>query len=828
MNYWNSLPSSKQQMLTNLQLAQEEQWKQEMLAKYRRSIEQGTDLPEALQSVVDEHAIWFKEFISVYIENAQSKKARLPEWAHYLLTLGYDSLAYIVIDSVITSSFHAAYRKSEQEHDWPLPQAQYVAKLIGDRFWTLAAWLKSKDVAMDFYRHQTKFFKNWDKRRRNAFIKKVAAMADATPKQKADFGHAMLRLAEASELIQLHEHKERPTSRLKKLKSTLFVGLNPELLQYIVTRVEEYAQRLDPNHLPMLCKPVPYTDTEMGGFMDWTIRGKQRVRNEEATSDVDIFSPVTLTVINALQDSEWRINTRVLDVMQHFWDNSLAIGAAPCSDAVEIKEMRPFPEGDDKQAIALWMEEKSEAWNAWYRNMNSRLQHSLRLREANKIKKFVVWHAYFVDFRGRFYSDSYLMHPQGGDLDKALIYAAQPVDCPNPYWVKVNLANLYGVDKCSFDERVAWVDANMEMFKAINEDPIGTRADWEDDAPKKNTSFQRLAAIFDLIEVVYGSGQTRVPVQIDGACNGVQHWAALTRDKIVGEQVNLTPSDKPQDVYQVVADRCTELCMGTIDDHGWHEKFLSQWAGTIPRKATKRAVMCDPYGISKFRVEYYIDAEGHMNWIPEKKMRRYAAKRLANLIEQAKLEVMAHCNHGKQFVTLLTGWVADEIDKPISFVTPSGFTFINHYNKVAEQRSRVRIWNKGFTLTDLTDLRFGMYTDEFDHDKAASGMPPNFVHALDAAHMSLVILRMAQMGIEFFSMIHDSYGVLAPYVTMLRDVTKETFYDIHSQDQLKLLLQRAEELVGKPLPEKHPAWQHYLERGSLDIRGVLDSEYLFG
>lgn len=825
MNYWNSLPSSRQQMLRNLQLAQEEQWKQEMLAKYRQSIEKADDLPEALQDVVDEHAIWFAQFVENYLDNAQSKKARLPEWAHYALVPSYEQLAYIVIDSVISSSFHSAYRKSETEHEWPLPQAQYVAKVIGDRVWTLAAWMESKDVAMEAYRHQSKFFKNWDGRRRKAFIKKVNAMPDASHKAKADFGHAMLRLAAEAGMIEMLEHKERPKKSKKKLKSTLFVGLNEELLNYIVNKVEEYAQRLDPCHLPMMCQPVPYTADEMGGFMDWTMRGKRRVRNEEAQSDIDMFSPVTLTVINALQNTEWRINERVLEVMTHLWDNNLECGVAPSAEATELQQFGPRPE--DPQARAIWYEQKAEAWSNWYRNTNARLQHSLRLREANKLRKFTLWHAYFVDFRGRYYSDSYLMHPQGGDLDKALIYAAKPEYCPDPYWIKVNLANLFGVDKCSFDDRVAWVDQHMEVWRAVDKDPLYHRSEWEDDAVKKNASFQRLAAIIDLVEVVDGDGHTRVPVQIDGACNGVQHWAALTRDKVVGEQVNLTPSDKPQDVYQVVADRCTELC-AEPDDHGWHAKFLAQWQGAIPRKATKRAVMCDPYGISKYRVEYYIDAEGHLNWIDEKKDRKYGAKRLANLIEQAKLEVMEHCNHGKLFVKQLCGWVAGETGKAISFVTPSGFTFVNHYNKAYEQRSRIRIWNKGFTLNKPAGLFFGMYSDEFDDDAATSGMPPNFVHALDAAHMSLTTHRMIDNGIEFFSHIHDSYGVLAPFVPMLRDATKETFYEIHVQDQLQLLLHRAEELVGKSLPEQHPAWEHYRQRGSLDIREVLESEYLFG
>ncbi len=106
-------------------------------------------------------------------------------------------------------------------------------------------------------------------------------------------------------------------------------------------------------------------------------------------------------------------------------------------------------------------------------------------------------------------------------------------------------------------------------------------------------------------------------------------------------------------------------------------------------------------------------------------------------------------------------------------------------------------------------------------------MPPNFVHSLDAAHMSLCVDVLASKGIEFFSMIHDSYGVMAPYVPMMRASIKETFYAIHEIDQLARLQDRAEVIMGEQLPAEHPAHSHS-QRGNLDIRGVLESEYLFG
>jgi DNA-directed RNA polymerase len=43
------------------------------------------------------------------------------------------------------------------------------------------------------------------------------------------------------------------------------------------------------------------------------------------------------------------------------------------------------------------------------------------------------------------------------------------------------------------------------------------------------------------------------PVHQDGSCNGLQHYAALGRDKAGAESVNLKPAACPQDVYSCVA-----------------------------------------------------------------------------------------------------------------------------------------------------------------------------------------------------------------------------------------------------------------------------------
>ena len=124
---------------------------------------------------------------------------------------------------------------------------------------------------------------------------------------------------------------------------------------------------------------------------------------------------------------------------------------------------------------------------------------------------------------------------------------------------------MFGRDKLPFDQRVAWVEQHMNHVTAVAKNPL------EAPTPDGETGedichgrwwlngedpWQVLATCFEL-DAVTKSGNSegflsRLPVHQDGSCNGLQHYAALGLDKAGGEAVNLTPSDKPQDVYSGV------------------------------------------------------------------------------------------------------------------------------------------------------------------------------------------------------------------------------------------------------------------------------------
>lgn len=79
--------------------------------------------------------------------------------------------------------------------------------------------------------------------------------------------------------------------------------------------------------------------------------------------------------------------------------------------------------------------------------------------------------------------------------------------------------------------------------------------------------WQTLATCIEIANAVRSPDHTKYishhPVHQDGSCNGLQHYAALGHDRYGAKQVNLMPSDRPQDVYEEVA-KLVE--MSRIDD----------------------------------------------------------------------------------------------------------------------------------------------------------------------------------------------------------------------------------------------------------------------
>lgn len=194
-----------------------------------------------------------------------------------------------------------------------------------------------------------------------------------------------------------------------------------------------------------------------------------------------------------------------------------------------------------------------------------------------------------VDFRGRAYPLPPHLNHIGDDLSRGLLKFAEakPLKESGLRWLKIHLANLYGYDKGTFDERVNFVHEHLEDVYDSAERPLEGRRWWQ----KADDPWQCLATCIELRAALQSDDPamflSSLPVHQDGTCNGLQHYAALGGDEGGAQQVNLSVTDRPSDVYTHVADMVEEQLK---KDAAEGDPFAQLLSGKISRKVVKQTV----------------------------------------------------------------------------------------------------------------------------------------------------------------------------------------------------------------------------------------------
>jgi DNA-directed RNA polymerase len=810
MTLWAELSEKEQDDRKSLQSVWEEELLDGGVQRYWKEYERATDegKPEQLllESAVLHLTPYYQQWIDSVCENRKS-----PQWLTPLLTLGAAKMADITIRSMIKmflSKYNLVNINYFQNVPLNAPTGQQVSKQIAEDTIAIVSYQSAKKKFKEDWTRQSKFIKNWTPKRCRAFTLKMLGLPDYTTKQREDFGHNMLRIALQSGILNSHVIW---TGRKKK---AMLVSFAPEILKELHTR-HQLLETGSMVYRPMICPPVNHTTEKDGGFLSPWLRKKMVKRYHPVGAKAKDWestpSPEVLDGVNALMQTEWSVNKRVYEVMKHLFVNDHRTANLPSYSFKDFAFSRPYPEEGTKKEQAEWMAESTEAWGSWYKEEQSRSRMLVRLDLAERLIKYGFFYMpYTLDFRGRAYTVCELLSCQGIDFDRGLVWFAKPIKQTERglYWLKVHLANLFDQDKKTYEERVAWVDDNMDMFYRIAEDPY-INTDWVSDVSKKNPSFQRLAAIFDLCRT---DGMTQLPVQKDGKNNGVQHWSAIMRDKMLADLTNVIPSDEPKDLYQHVADKSYHVITTNEDDVEWFDRFKSHWSEELPRKVTKRPTMCDAYGLTFYGMQKYVKEEGHLDWVSREEIGG-AIVELSRAIQAGLSNTMEEPNKGKDYLRVVARLISSR-KQPLVWETKSGFVVHHVYNQVIERISYAELFNK-------QQLVFASLSEELDDDAQYLAVSPNFIHSLDAAHMFLTICRMLEHNITGYSFVHDSYGTYGPYVDKMDQILRETFVEIHKGNPLEDFKNHLEKQYACTLPEVPQ------RQGDFDITEVLNSEYFF-
>lgn len=381
--------------------------------------------------------------------------------------------------------------------------------------------------------------------------------------EKIQAGIVLTRLfAEATGLIEIQDYFEKGKHKKRIVPTDIALKLIEDLNSKLSV--------LHPYFLPMVCPPKTWSGIFDGGYISSFLRRNKLIKNNSRdylNKLKDNNMPIVYDAINHIQATKWQINQKVLEIAQALWEQGKTIADLPDREDEAVPPY-PFPEITDKELLTEEQLQKVKAWKAEAYDIHKRnvQKRSIRIataqifRIALQFKDYEqIWFPYQMDFRGRLYPIPVLLQPQGSDLAKGLLRFAEGKQVAgNPKaveWLEIHGANMFGFDKASYQERIDWVQQRKDEIQAIAKNPLDNLAWTEADKP-----FQFLAWCFEYAEYLKNPAEfrTHLPIQLDGTCNGLQHYSALLNDEVGGKAVNIVNTDTPSDIYAIVADKLQE------------------------------------------------------------------------------------------------------------------------------------------------------------------------------------------------------------------------------------------------------------------------------
>jgi DNA-directed RNA polymerase len=773
--------------------------------RYAKSMEEdeAANLPPGqtlLRQVVEPVAQGIREFVDRAREGKAGRKHSALKW---LELASPEEIAYLTARSVLN---HAVRRASLQT------TAIAVATAVIDHVDMLT--FKTKAPARySGLRRRSKISRGTATRMNKVrkMLESEEARTAISPVEKLHLGSALVEiLIDATGLFSLERRGSRGTYLVHPTEAT----------QKWLAEQNKRSALMSPVHLPMVVRPRRWRNPRAGGYLRptpsaWLVRAPRSTMPLFEETDMSLV----YEAINHIQETPWRINRKVFDVQREVWDTGGRLGGLPPRDDTPLPA-KPADIETNEEARKAWKISAGLVHDANAQLMSARFDVQQRLWLAEKfVDEPVIYFPHAVDFRGRVYPiPAAGIHPQGSDGSKALLEFAHglPIGKAGAYWLAVHIANLFGEDKVSFSDRVAWTYAHAAEIidSAIN--PLDGGRFWT----TADDPWMALAAIFDFAGYL-AEGESyvsRLPIPLDGSNSGLQHFSALLRDPAGAAAVNLIPAPAPSDVYSVVAER-TQRAVDRDDNPDG-----VVWRGRVTRKIAKRPTMTYVYSATRYGVQDMIvqtlreldkDGEPYLGGADNYK----AANYLSYILFDAIAEVVSSATRAMDWLrSVAKVTTASGID--LNWTAPDGFPVRQDYRQPASKQVQVH-W-KGASLK-LTMRSFD--TPSRNSRAQANGVAPNYVHSLDAAHLRAIARAAKAHGIDYLAVIHDSFATHAARTDELVELLRDTFVDQYEEELLdKFWVEIANSLPSEEWIEGLPQPP---EPGDLDLQQVRASSFLF-
>lgn len=571
-------------------------------------------------------------------------------------------------------------------------------------------------------------------------------------------------------------------------------------------------QHLRPRYGFMVCPPPDWTVEGDGGYLTLKTQMVKRSTSWNAKPDRSGLDRV-MAGTNALGKTAWRLNKGVAKVVEYLWEAGGGYAGIPRKfDCDRPPRPQEFANEDEKKAwnkAASAIHRKNVGLRADRMNFHYKLN---AMREAEEYE--AIYFPHQLDFRGRAYPMPLFWNHQGDDVCRGTLEFARAVPLTEDglRWLKIHTANCCGIDKVSFDQRVEWVDGSMKTLMGWAKDPIENTGWMEHDKP-----FQALAAAMALADP---EAAAHLPIQLDGTCNGLQHYAALGRDPSGASAVNLIDHPAPADVYAAIAERVSKQAANDVDrtDEIKVRKSETMIAGDIAkeldgvinRKVAKPVVMTTVYGVTAIgaRAQVYEKLEEAG---VRKEMLYPCSIYLANTTLKAVKKVCVSAGRIMDWIRECAKLIVKK-GRQVAWENPLGLTVVQPDMRPGPN---MRI------ATCLQEINLASKSTRPAIRRQVNGASPNIIHSIDMAHMMLVAVECLRADVDFAG-VHDSNWAHASNIPFLNRAIRAKFVELHELPIIQTLYEDwchlHEDIKFPPPPVP----------GDFDIREVLNATYFFG
>ncbi|CAL9750703.1 unnamed protein product, partial [Musa acuminata subsp. burmannicoides] len=536
-------------------------------------------------------------------------------------------------------------------------------------------------------------------------------------------------------------------------------------------------------YMPMLMPPLNWKGYDRGAHLIlpsyiMRIHGARQQREALKRAPNKQMQAV-FQALDTLGCTKWRVNKRVLSIVDRIWSSGGRLADLVDREDIPLPEK---PDTEDESELRKWKWKMRSVKKENSERHSRRCDVELKLAVARKMKdEEGFYYPHNLDFRGR----AYPMHPYlnhlGSDLCRGILEFAEgrPLMKSGLRWLKIHLANLYagGVDKLSYDGRLAFTENHVEDIFDSADRPLEGRRWWlgaED-------PFQCLAVCINLAEALRSSSPettiSHIPVHQDGSCNGLQHYAALGRDKLGAIAVNLVAGDKPADVYSGIAARVLDIMRrdSQKDPAEDPNALLARLiVDQVDRKLVKQTVMTSVYGVTFIGAREQIKKRLKERGVTADDRELFGASSYAARTTLTALEEMFEA------ARKIMNWLGDcakviaTENHSVRWTTPLGLPVVQPY----------RALGKHFVKTSLQVLTLQRETDKVMVRRQRTAFPPNFVHSLDGSHMMMTAVACRKAGL-IFAGVHDSYWTHACDVDQMNRILREKFVELYEKPILE-------------------------------------------